>query len=139
MSRILLSKDYSCDAHNALNDVHVLVLQKLILYENISLELFLKFSFPVSYEEDGLRYFHGKKQCLVTLSQLSNVTSKSMLKKNSWFEAGLDDLTRAFKPGGIDGVTLLLSEKGKNGKPRVTNKTQILEKISQKIYSLSAN
>lgn len=60
-------------------------------------------------------------------------------EKNSWFETGLDDLTRAFKPGGIDGVTLLLSEKGKNGKPRVTNKTQILEKISQKIYSLSAN
>lgn len=101
LSRILLSKDYSCDAHNALNDVHVLVLQKLILYENISLELFLKFSFPVSYEEDGLRYFHGKKQCLVTLSQLSNVTSKSMLKKIAGSRLALMILHELSNPGGL--------------------------------------
>lgn len=139
LSRILLNKDCSCDAHNALNDV--LVLRELILYENMpsSLELFLKFSFPVSYVEDSLRYFHRKKQCLVTLSQLSNVTSKSMVEKIAGSGLALDDLKRAFKRGGIDGVGLLLSEKGKNGKPRVTNRVQILEKISQKINSLSAN
>lgn len=39
----------------------------------------------------------------------------------------LDDLTRAFKRGGIDGLALLLSKKGNNGRPRVTNRTEILK------------
>lgn len=62
-----------------------------------------------------------------------------MVEKIAGSRLALDDLKRAFKCGGIDGVRLLLSEKGKNGKPRVTNRAQILEKISQKINSLSAN
>lgn len=62
-----------------------------------------------------------------------------MVEKKAGSGLALDDLKRAFKRGGIDGVALLHSEKGKNGKPIVTNRAQILQKISQKINLLSAN
>lgn len=128
MSRIRLNKD--CNAHHALNDV--LVLHELIFHENISIESCLKWSFPLSYVDDSLTYFHRRKQYLVTLSPLhvSDVTSKSMLAKIDGSGLALDDITKVYKHGGFDGVTLLLSEKGKNRKPSVTNRTQILEKIS---------
>lgn len=40
-----------------------------------------------------------------------------MVEKIAGSGVALDDLKRAFKRGGIDGVALLLSEMGKNGKP----------------------
>lgn len=40
-----------------------------------------------------------------------------MVEKIAGSGVALDDLKRAFQRGGIDGVALLLSEMGKNGKP----------------------
>lgn len=117
-------------AHNALDDVKALKI--LIDKVCFSAQTMQRHSYKLSYTIDTGKYCKQRDKLLLSWQPLveKKLISTGMAAKASGSGLSLTHLHLAYRRSGIDGIFSLFGERAANGKPRVTKKQQIVEKVA---------
>ena len=126
--KTILQKDY--EAHNALDDA--ILLQELVNASKLGVTDFVRHSFSISDIVQSNIRWHQKLENGPSLNILldHNVCSSGIIDKIASSGLKFQNLCLAHRRGGLNGLTVLLSERDVVGKIRVTKSKTIIQRLS---------